>query len=232
MTKYGMPQVAVFPAVLLALMALLWFFGLYRLPDWVVVVGEFVLLILLGWCLSFFRDPVRNVPRDKTVLLAPADGKVTEIAILENYPGFEGPVQRIGIFLSIFNVHINRSPCAARVNKITYKPGQFRNAMTAESGQVNESNDLEMIRLLEPNDRIIVRQISGAIARRIVCAVPEGVEMAGGEAFGMIKFGSRTELIVPHRPDVACTVKTGDKVKAGLSIVVQYRQAGPAGINP
>ena len=194
-----------------------------------VIIGESVLLIVLIWCLSFFRDPVRRVPGENTVLLAPADGKITDITVLDNYPGFDGPVQRIGIFLSIFNVHINRSPCAARVNKITCKPGQFRNAMSAESGRVNESNDLEMTRLDEPKDRIVVRQISGAIARRIVCAVGEGGELAGGEPFGMIKFGSRTELFVPHRPEVACAVKVGDKVKAGLTVLVQYTNVDPVG---
>ncbi|MBN1124978.1 MAG: phosphatidylserine decarboxylase family protein [Sedimentisphaerales bacterium] len=229
LTKYGMPQVAVFPAVLLLLMAVLWFFGLYRLPDWVVIVSELVFLVVLVWCLSFFRDPARHVPQDGMVLLAPADGKVTDITVLESFPGFDGPVQRIGIFLSIFDVHINRCPCMARVDKITYKPGQFRNAMSAESGRVNESNDLEMTRLIEPNDRIIVRQISGAIARRIVCAVAEGGELAGGEPFGMIKFGSRTELVVPYRPDVTCTIKVGEKVKAGLTIMVQYIKADSAG---
>jgi len=94
--------------------------------------------------------------------------------------------------------------------------------MNPQSGRLNESNELDLIRIESPNDKLIVRQVSGAIARRIVCASSEGQELAGGERFGMIKFGSRTELYVPARENAKCLVRIGDKVKAGLTPLVKY----------
>ena len=122
-----------------------------------------------------------------------------QVTIGQFVPLFQTFVWALLIFLSIFNVHINRSPCNAKVAKITYKEGRYRNAMNPESGQVNESNDLALVRIGEPEDRLIIRQISGAIARRIVCSAHEGQELTGGEKIGMIKFGSRTELYLPVR---------------------------------
>ena len=119
-------------------------------------------------------------------------------------------------------MHINRAPCNVKIEKIAYKKGRYKNAMNPESGEVNESNDLWLVRTDSPSDRLLVRQISGAIARRIVCAAREGQKLAGGEKFGMIKFGSRTELYVPVSENAQCLVKTGDKVKAGMSPIVRY----------
>jgi len=129
---------------------------------------------------------------------------------------------RIGIFLSVFNVHINRTPCRVRVEKITYKKGKFKDARSGQCSKVNESNDLALIRLDEPHDRLVVRQISGAIARRIVCDVKTGDELNIGQKFGMIKFGSRTELYLPANENIECMVKKGDKVKAGITPLVKY----------
>ncbi len=129
---------------------------------------------------------------------------------------------RIGIFLSIFSVHINRSPCNAKVEKVTYKKGQFRDARDPQASQVNESNSLALVRIDSPNDRLVVRQISGAVAQRIVCRAAEGEQLAGGQKFGMIKFGSRTELYVPAGNNKKLLVKIGDKVKAGLTPLVKY----------
>lgn len=223
LTRYGMPQVVIFPVALLCVMGLVGWMGFGHWPTPAVFAVEGVLLVLLAWVLSFFRDPKRDVPNDPNVLVAPADGRVTNIERLESYPEFDGPVLRIGIFLSIFNVHINRSPCAGRVEKTTYRPGRFENAMHPSSGQVNEANDVWLRRLDEPSDPILVRQVSGAVARRIVCAACQGKELRGGEQFGMIKFGSRTELLIPSRDDVACAVEIGQKVKAGESVLVRYK---------
>ena len=221
LTKYGWPQVVVFPAVVLAAMIVWLLAGLMFLPPWVITSIEVLLAIVLVWGLAFFRDPYRPVAADKNLLLAPADGKITDIETVENdYIG--GTALRIGIFLTIFDVHINRAPCNVKVEKITYKPGKYKNAMNPESGRVNESNDLGLVRTDSPNDRLIVRQISGAIARRIICEIKQGQELTGGEKFGMIKFGSRTELYVPARKNVKCLVQIGDKVKAGLTPLVKY----------
>lgn len=231
LTKYGLPQVAVFPLLIAGAMVLYWlasryFPGAIRASAWksfwVIWLPELFLLAVLVWALSFFRDPVRHIPDDPAVLIAPADGKVTDIEILDEYPGFDGRVQKIGIFLSVFNVHINRVPCGVRVEKITYKPGAFGNAMDPKSGKTNEANELLLRRLDEPADPIMVRQISGAIARRIVCRAAEGDTFDRGQQFGMIKFGSRTELIYPARDNARCLVTIGDKVKAGETIMVRY----------
>jgi phosphatidylserine decarboxylase len=170
----------------------------------------------------FFRDPARRSPADVNLLLAPADGRITEIETADQTSFIGGPALRIGIFLSIFDVHINRAPCNVRIEKITYKKGKYLNAMDPQSGRINESNELDLIRTDIPKDRLIVRQISGAIARRIVCEAAEGRQLSGGERFGMIKFGSRTELYLPVRENAKCLVKTGDKVKAGLTPLIKY----------
>ncbi len=222
LTKYGLPQVAIYPGALLVFMVVLWFGAHPTTPVWVVQYVEIALGVVFVWALAFFRDPERAVPEDKDILLAPADGKVTDIEVVDENEFIGGKALRIGIFLSIFDVHINRSPCGARVEKITYHRGKYTNAMNPESGRVNESNDLWLTRIEQPADKLIVRQISGAIARRIVCGTRAGDELFGGQRFGMIKFGSRTELYVPMHENAKVLVKTGDKVKAGLTPIVRY----------
>ena len=223
-TKYGWPQVFVFPVIVLAVMIVFppTVSALGGLPLWVVLFVEVLLAVLLIWILVFFRDPYRQPPSDTNLLLAPADGRVTDIEIVEEDNFIGSPALRVGIFLSIFSTHINRAPCNAKVEKITYRKGQYRNAANPRSGRVNESNNLDLVRTDGPEQRLIVRQISGAIARRIVCDVSEGQVLTGGEKFGMIKFGSRTELYVPSGENAKCLVRTGDKVKAGLTPLVRY----------
>ena len=237
LTKYGLPQVAVYPVVIIAVMIAAALVTTGFLRTWAVIAIEVFLGIILIWILSFFRDPERICPTDSNLLLAPADGKITDIETIKDPPAFlqsaEGRLTaeqggqsttalRVGIFLSIFNTHINRAPCSVKVEKITYKKGKYKNALNPQAARVNESNELCLIRTDEPQDRIIVRQISGAIARRIVCDTMEGKQLAGGEKFGMLKFGSRTELFLPLRENAKCLVRIGDKVKAGLTPVVKY----------
>lgn len=222
LTKYGLPQVVVIPTIIVAAMAVYFVVGSLYLSVWAVVVVEVLLAAALIWVLSFFRDPDRLSPQDNKVLLAPADGKVTDIEIVEGNDFIDRPTLRIGIFLNIFNAHINRAPCNVKVEKITYRPGKYKIAMNPESARVNESNDLRMTRIDSPQDRLILRQISGAITRRIICKAKQGQELAGGEKFGMIKFGSRTELYLPAGEKTKCLVQVGDKVKAGLTPIVKY----------
>ena len=204
LTKYGWPQVVVYPAAVLVSMVVFLLGTQHQLSLGSRLIGAGFGGVIFIWTFVFFRDPERRCPSDRNLLLAPADGKVTDIETIEAPPAFlrkqeegSGAVLRIGIFLSIFNTHINRAPCNVKVEKITYRKGKFKNAMNPQSGRVNESNDLDLIRTDSPKDRLIVRQISGAIARRIICDTSEGQELAGGQKFGMIKFGSRTELYVP-----------------------------------
>lgn len=220
LTKYGMPQVAVYPGLcVLAMAAAAALAAVNIVLFWIV---EAVLAVILIWLLSFFRDPDHKVPAGDNLILSPADGTVSDIEIVDEPSFISGKATRIGIFLSVFNVHINRTPCAVKIEKITYHKGKFINAMNPESGKVNESNDIAMRRLVKPDEKILVRQISGAIARRIVCDAERGQEFTGGTIFGMIKFGSRTELYLPASSQAKIIVKKGDKVKAGLSILAKY----------
>lgn len=224
LTKYGWPQVVILPAAVLAAMAIFLLGSLAFLSPWAIVSVEIILAAVLIWVLLFFRDPYRAVPLDQHLLLSPADGRITDIETVQEDDFIGGPALRIGIFLSVFNAHINRAPCNVRVEKITYRQGKNRNAMNPRSGRINESNDLGLARTDSPKDRLIVRQISGSIARRIVCEARRGQKLAGGEKFGMIKFGSRTELYVPVRDNMNCLAQIGDKVKAGLTALVRYEQ--------
>jgi phosphatidylserine decarboxylase len=233
LTKYGWPQVVVFPAAILIVMAGIAVAGTLGQPPilggWAFISTEVLLTAVLIWVLSFFRDPQRTCPTDSNLLLAPADGRITDIVTLEEPPDFlrargdqKNAVLRIGIFLSIFNAHINRSPCNVKVEKITYKRGKYKNALNPESSRLNESNELCLIRTDDPQDGLIVKQISGAVARRIVCDTTEGQTLAAGQKFGMLKFGSRTEIYVKLTGNAKCIAKIGDRVKAGLTPVVKY----------
>jgi len=218
-TRYGLPQVLVYPALTLALMVVL----LVAMPLGIpLILLAAVLILVLVWMLAFFRDPKRKIPLDKLVLLSPADGTITDILEVES-PELGGKAMRIGMFLSIFNVHVNRMPCSARVEAVNYKKGQFKNAMAADSGRVNEANEVLMTRLAEPHHRLLVRQVSGAVARHIVCKAEPGKEYSQGDKFGMIKFGSRAELYIPLSDNYDIAVKIGDKVNAGLSPLIVYK---------
>lgn len=230
LTRYGLPQVAVFPLILIAAMILYyWLARRFMQPacacpmtTLMVWLPEMILLVVLVWVFSFFRDPVRTIAQDTHLLLSPADGTIAKVETLDSYSGFDGPVLRIEIFLSVFNVHINRVPCPVRIGQITYKPGRFVDARRSDCSKVNEANEIEMFRADEPKDRMLVRQISGAVARRIVCEAKTDQQLAAGEKFGMIKFGSCTELYVPARDNLKSQITVGDKVKAGLTILARY----------
>jgi len=178
-------------------------------------------LLVWGWSISFFRDPERRPVDEVGVLLAPADGRIADITRLERYDALSGPAVRVGIFLSLFNVHINRAPCRSTVRAVEYRPGKFLAAMNPRAGEANESNRV----VLETTDPmpgpVVVRQVAGIAARRIVCHATPGTTYEAGERFGMIKFGSRTELVVPLRENTAILVKLGDRVRAGLSPIVR-----------
>ncbi|MHC4458013.1 MAG: phosphatidylserine decarboxylase [Planctomycetota bacterium] len=224
LTKYGWPQVFIAPALMLAAMLVFFLVATSFLSFWAIFTIEAFLAVVLVWVLSFFRDPYRAVPDDSNLLLAPADGRITNIDLVDENDHIAGPAIKIGIFLGILDVHINRSPCDCVVEKIIYKQGRYKNAIKPDSGKVNESNDLWLLRTEAPNDRLIVRQISGSIARRIICSCSLGQKLTGGQKFGMIKFGSRTELYLPVCDDAKLLVKTGDRVKAGLTALVKYQK--------
>jgi phosphatidylserine decarboxylase len=186
-----------------------------------------VFAVLLGLVVWFFRDPPRRIPQDEGLMVSPADGKIAEITRLEGDEFVGGPAVRIGIFLSIFNVHLNRSPAAARVVRLRYFPGKFLNAMRPASARENESMWIGLEEEATPHRRLVVRQIAGAYARRIVCALRPGEVVGRGDKIGMIKLGSRTELILADEPGLRIDVKVGDRVKAGASVLARYEPEPP-----
>jgi phosphatidylserine decarboxylase len=222
LTPFGRPQVIVYPLGVAILMALLGCIGWRSLSTAGMLLAQAPFALILIWALSFFRDPHRVIPENTGLLVSPADGRVTDVETLDGFEDHAAPVLRIGIFLSIFNVHINRAPCRARVIQVTHKPGQYRNALSPESSRVNESNTVTFLQLDAPQDPIWVRQISGAIARRIVCQLKPETTVDRGVRFGMIKFGSRTELYVPVHANLECQVQPGDTVKAGSTVLARY----------
>jgi len=183
---------------------------------------SFVPAALGLFVISFFRNPRRVIPDAPGQVVAPADGKVVTIEELPHDDYVGGRAVLIGIFLSVFNVHVNRSPVAARVVGLTYRRGKFLNALRAASAQENEQMAVRLEENAFPHRRLIVRQIAGAIARRIVCWVAPGEELDRGEQFGMIKLGSRTELVLPWEPGLQVRVAVGDHVRAGSSVMAQY----------
>ena len=178
--------------------------------------------VVFLWLLYFFRDPHRRIPAEPGLLVAPADGKVVETTRLDHDEFVGGPAVRIGVFLSIFSVHINRVPARSRVIELRYAPGKFLNALRLQSARENEAMWIGLEETAPPHRRIVVRQIAGAIARRIVCALRPGEVADRGERFGMIKLGSRTELIVSDDGSLSIEVEVGQKVKAGKTIVARY----------
>jgi phosphatidylserine decarboxylase len=178
--------------------------------------------VALGLIVYFFRNPFRRVPQAPGLWVSPADGTIAEITPLEHDDFVGGPAVRVGIFLSIFNVHLNRSPIAARVIALRYAPGEFLNALRPESALRNENLWIALEEDSPPHRRLVVRQISGAIARRIVCDLRPGEVIPRGHVFGMIKLGSRTELILPAEEGLEVKVRVGQKVKAGTTVVAKY----------
>ena len=176
----------------------------------------FALLTLFS--IYFFRDPEREVPEGENLVVSPADGRVLGLDQVEEHPFIGAPAQRVSIFMNIFDVHVNRSPIEGTVRLKEYNRGKFFNASLDKSSSENEAMTLG-IESLDNNHRVLVRQIAGLIARRIVCRVVESDTLRRGERFGMIRYGSRLEVYLP--PGSKCMVTPGDRVKAGTSILAE-----------
>jgi len=169
------------------------------------------LYLLAAFCLYFFRDPERVIP-EGPVAVSPADGKV--VAIVSESPA----LTRISIFLNVFDVHVNRSPVAGTVTEVKYSPGKF---LVASKEAASASNEQNTITVDGRDTRVVFKQIAGLIARRIVCTKKPGDHVAIGERVGLIKFGSRTD--VTFGPEWQITVKPGDRVAGGASIIARRR---------
>jgi len=163
----------------------------------------------------FFRDPDRLVPLQPGVVVSPADGKIIDVKNIADSRYFNGRCVKVSIFMSVFNVHVNRIPHGGEVKKIDYQPGKFFSANLDKASEKNEHNAVYIE--LEDGHTMCMVQIAGLIARRIICHIQNGDRVVRGQRFGMICFGSRVDLYLPV--DIELDVSRGDKVKAGASIV-------------
>jgi len=170
-------------------------------------------LLLAVFFLWFFRDPAREVPQGEGLFVSPADGKVTGADWISTQSGNR---LRISIFLSVFDVHVNRATEVGIVTNISYRKGLFLNAMDATSSLANEQN---LIEFDGPYGHTAVKQIAGLLARRIVCNLKVGQQVERGERIGLIKFGSRVDVLLPSEAELA--VKVGDRVRGGASILAR-----------
>jgi len=196
---------------------------------WVKPILALLVLPLWIWLFAFFRDHNRTTPTDQDIMVSPADGTVSDIVDLPNVELLGGPAVRVGIFLSVFNVHINRSPCAGRISDVIYKKGKFVNAMShSKASEENESNTLVISQESDGRPVAVVKQIVGLIARRIICTANVNDSVQRGQRIGMIKFGSRTELYIPKWLEPDILVKVGQPVRGARDIIAVLRKPAAA----
>jgi len=213
LTSHGKWEMIIGTSVLVAIG---WAIAYFTSLPWL----SLLVLPLIVWLFAFFRDPDRTISSEPDIMVSPADGVVSDITTVELDPLLGESAVRVGIFLNVFNVHVNRTPCDGRVTKIIYKKGKFINAMQhSKASDENESNTIVLSEIESGTPVAVVRQIVGLIARRIVCAVDEGQVLSRGERYGMIKFGSRTELSIPGRFNPRILVKVGQKVVGGRDVI-------------
>lgn len=202
-----------YPFILAALFCtiLIWLAGIW----WLTAIA----LALTVFVVAFFRDPERTPPADPRSIVSPADGLIIKVEKQLENRLLKAEAMKISIFMNVFNVHVNRAPATGRILKILYNPGKFVSANLDKASLENEQNAL----LLETKagKKIVFNQIAGLIARRIVCRVREGAELARGERFGLIRFGSRVDVYLPL--DCEISVKVGEKVSAGTSILGYWK---------
>ena len=171
----------------------------------------FLCIALAAFVAFFFRNPNRRIPDGKNLIVSPADGKVVKIVRQEDGE------QTLSIFLSIFNVHVNRSPIAGTLERLEYKRGKFKVAFDEEATKVNEQN---ILTIANPDIRIIVKQVAGLIARRVICWKEPGSGLERGELFGLIRFGSRVDILLPKNAKIL--VQVGDRLRGGSSVIGEY----------
>jgi phosphatidylserine decarboxylase len=188
------------------------------LTPWAAAVPALLALFVV----LFFRDPPRQIPDTPGGIVSPADGVVTDVEEVDEVPFWDGPAVKIGIYLSVFNVHVNRVPETARVIEVRYVPGRFLSTGLESAARVNEQCWTLLEHEAAPHHLVAVKQIAGTFARRIVCEARPGAVLARGERFGMIKFGSRTELYLAKAPGLRVAVAPGARVRGGSSVVAQY----------
>jgi phosphatidylserine decarboxylase len=184
--------------------------------SWPLWLLAFALTVLALWVAYFFRDPERSGPRGDRVVIAPADGKVVLIQDVDEPSFMGGRAKRVSIFMNVFDVHVNRYPVSGIVRYVKYNPGKFLNAAVEKSSVENEQMS---VGIETPHGRLLVRQIAGLIARRIVTYSKEGQQVEQAERMGLIRFGSRVDVFLP--PGAVVRVKVGDVTIAGTTVIAE-----------
>jgi phosphatidylserine decarboxylase len=212
----------------LALVVWLVALSLGRRPGWLLVLAG-VTTLVFAFVAYFFRDPERTSSAGPEVVLSPADGRVLSVSEVEEPTFFGGPARRISIFLSVFDVHVQRSPLAGTVRHKSYRPGAYA---VAWEPKASESNEQASLGIDTPQGPVLVRQIAGLVARRIVTYPNEGDALERGQRIGIIRFGSRVDLFVPLEWDVVS--REGDVVRGGLTPLARTvrSEAAAAGGTP
>lgn len=201
-----------YPLILAGVVLL--FLGVIGHWPWIAVLG----LLAAGFFAYFFRDPERNIPSDPGAIISPADGKVVLVDEVQEKEFLESTARRVAIFMNVFDVHVNRAPVTGVVTKMQHRPGEYKAASRQDAGLRNEQQAVVLEG--EYGQRVLVVQIAGLLARRIIPFIKPGQQLARGERFGMICFGSRVDVYLP--PDSPIQVKVGDRVKAGSSIIGRW----------
>lgn len=225
LTRYGLREWGTAGLITLVILIGCWYLIRHGHPGGGWSVAAVVVVLFLAFA-AFFRNPSRTIPADPAVLVGPADGVVRDIEVVEdfNFPPFDGKARRIGIFLSVLNVHVNRAPAELEVESKFYREGEYLDARNSECAKRNEAMTIAGTATAGGKRfPLAVRQISGAIARRIVCPVDPGRKLRKGEVYGMIKFGSRTELYLPV-DGFEINVKVGDRVYGGETIMATVKE--------
>ena len=202
----------VIPLILALVAAVVW-------PGPYTFLPTGLLTALFALLLYFFRDPERTAPAGERLLLAPADGRVVEVKRVYEPRFLEGEALKISIFMSLLDVHVNRTPIEGQVTMVEHIPGQFLQAFRPEASEVNEHN---LIGLESRHGRVLVKQVAGIMARRIVCWVRPGQRLQAGERLGVIKFGSRVDLYLP--PEAEPVIRVGDQARAGVTVIARWEK--------
>ena len=191
--------------------------GLAAVGLAIVPPGGWVLLAVAAFVAYFFRDPERSIPTTPGLLLAPADGKVVAVSPQATSPAPPSETV-VSVFLSVLDVHVNRAPMAGVVEDVHYQPGKFLPAFRADASVINEQNS---VTFQDGSTRVVVKQIAGILARRIVCRVKAGDQVSAGERFGLIRFGSRVDILIP--PEFTVHVRLGQRIRGGESVIASQQ---------
>jgi phosphatidylserine decarboxylase len=219
----GWPFVLIGLGLTAVLAILAWMLGSTVPPSLRVgmVWGTWIFGLLTLFTLYFFRNPVPQIPAGDELVLAPGEGRIIQIVEMEEPVFLKGPATRISIFLSVFNVHVQRAPVTGEVGYRHYNPGKY---LAAWNPKASEENEQASVGIQAQGGKVLVRQIAGLVARRIVTDHNEGDQVVRGDRIGLIRFGSRVDLFVPPEWEITC--KEGDKVRVGESILAKVPQSG------